>query len=89
MIAYLEKAFNVRRDELAPALLLFLYLFFAIGCYIMGQSVGDALFLSVFPSYLPQGIQEGFAVTFPRSSLPQSAAAPLRRLSAGRRWKGR
>jgi AAA family ATP:ADP antiporter len=56
VIRYLERALNVKREELAPAALLFLYLFFAIGCYIMGQSVGDALFLSAFPDYLPHGI---------------------------------
>jgi len=56
MIRYVEKALNVKREELAPAGLLFLYLFFAIGCYIMGQSVGDALFLSAFRTYLPHGI---------------------------------
>lgn len=56
MIELVEKALNLKREELAPAALLFLYLFFAIGCYIMGQSVGDALFLSAFPKYLPHGI---------------------------------
>jgi AAA family ATP:ADP antiporter len=56
MIRYVEKALNVKREELAPAALLFLYLFFAIGCYMMGQTVGDALFLSAFPTYLPHGI---------------------------------
>jgi AAA family ATP:ADP antiporter len=56
VIGHLERALNVKREELAPAALLFLYLFFAIGCYIMGQSVGDALFLSAFPNYLPHGI---------------------------------
>ena len=56
MIRYLETALDLKREELAPAALLFLYLFFAIGSYIMGQSVGDALFLSAFPAYLPHGI---------------------------------
>jgi AAA family ATP:ADP antiporter len=56
MTSYLEKAFNLRRNEFAPASLLFLFLFLAIGCYIMGQSVGDALFLAAFPKYLPQVI---------------------------------
>jgi len=56
VIRYVEAALNVKREELAPAALLFLYLFFAIGSYIMGQSVGDALFLSAFPAYLPHGI---------------------------------
>ncbi len=56
MTAYFERALNIRRGEFTPASMLFLYLFFAIGCYIMGQSVGDALFLSAFPSYLPHVI---------------------------------
>jgi AAA family ATP:ADP antiporter len=56
MIPYLEKTLNVRRDELAPASLLFLYLFLTIGCYIMGQSVGDAMFLKRYPNYLPHAI---------------------------------
>lgn len=56
MIRHFERALSLKREELAPAVLLFLYLFFAIGCYIMGQAVGDALFLSAFPKYLPQGI---------------------------------
>jgi ATP:ADP antiporter, AAA family len=56
VIGTIERAFNIKRTELAPAVLLFLYLFFAIGCYIMGQAVGDALFLTAFPTYLPQGI---------------------------------
>jgi len=56
MIPYLEKTLNVRRDELAPASLLFLYLFLMIGCYIMGQSVFDAMFLNVFPKNLPHAI---------------------------------
>ena len=55
MIRYVEKALNVKREELAPAALLFLYLFFAIGCYIMGKSVGKALFLGAFPAYYPHG----------------------------------
>jgi AAA family ATP:ADP antiporter len=53
VIRYLEKALNLKREELAPAILLFLYLFLAIGCYTMGQSVGKALFLGAFPAYLP------------------------------------
>ena len=56
MIGYLEKALNVRRHEFAPALLLFLYLFLVIAFYMMGQSVGDALFLNAFPNYLPHVI---------------------------------
>jgi hypothetical protein len=56
MIPYLEKALNVKRGEFRPASLLFLYLFLAIGCYVMGQAVGDAMFLSAFPAYLPHVI---------------------------------
>lgn len=57
MIAYLEKALNLRRAELAPASLLFLYLFMSIGSYIMGKSVAKALFLKAFSAaYLPYGI---------------------------------
>jgi len=56
MISYVEKALNVRREEFGPASLLFLYLFLIIGSYIMGQAVGDALFLSAFPTYLPHVI---------------------------------
>ncbi len=56
MIPYLERILNVRRGEFTPALLLFLYLFLAIGCYIMGTTVGDTMFLSAFPTYLPHVI---------------------------------
>ena len=56
MITYLEKALNVRRHEFVPAFLLFLYLFLVIAFYIMGQSVGDALFLNAFPNHLPHAI---------------------------------
>ena len=56
MIPYLERVLNVRRGEFTPASLLFLYLFLALFCYIMGQSVGDAMFLSAFPTYLPHVI---------------------------------
>jgi AAA family ATP:ADP antiporter len=56
MIPYLEKTLNVRRDELAPASLLFLYLFLTIGCYIMGQTAGVGMFLKVFPNYLPHAM---------------------------------
>jgi AAA family ATP:ADP antiporter len=61
MIPYLEKTLNVRRDELAPASLLFLYLFLIIGCYSMGQAVGDAIFLKAFRNYLPH-VRIGTAV---------------------------
>ncbi len=56
MSPYLERALNIRREEFRPASLLFLYLFLVIGAYIMGQAVGDALFLSAFPTYLPNVI---------------------------------
>lgn len=56
MIGHLEKALNVRRNEFAPASLLFLYLFLVIGCYIMGQSVGVPMFMHVFPKLLPHAI---------------------------------
>src|SRR2546428_11579820 len=47
------KAFGIRRNEVGPASLLFFYLFLIIGAYIMGQAVGNALFLEVFPRHLP------------------------------------
>src|SRR2546428_8173293 len=47
------KAFGIRRNEVGPASLLFFYLFLIIGAYIMGQAVGNALFLEVFPKHLP------------------------------------
>lgn len=56
MIRYLEKALNVRRQELAPASILFFYLFLVIAYYIQAQAVGDSLFLNAFPNYLPQAI---------------------------------
>jgi HEAT repeat protein len=45
--------FSMRRDEVGPASLLFFYLFLIVGAYIMGKSVGDALFLAVYPKHLP------------------------------------
>jgi len=56
MMASVQKMMGVRRDEFLPASLLFLYLFLVIGAYIIGQSVGDALFLSVYPKRLPHAI---------------------------------
>ena len=56
MIAYLEKALNVRRHEFVPALLLSLYLFLVIAAYITGKSVGVALYLDAFPNHLPHAI---------------------------------
>ena len=53
MIGHLERALNVRRNEFAPASLLFLYLFLVIGFYVMGRSVGKAMFLSIYRTYLP------------------------------------
>src|SRR5438874_1845082 len=47
------RVLGVRPGEGRPASLLFFYLFLMIGAYIMGQAVGDALFLSVFPRHLP------------------------------------
>ena len=56
MIAYLEKALNVRRHEFVPALLLFLCLFLVIASYITGKSVAVALYLNAFPNHLPHAI---------------------------------
>ena len=56
MMASVQKMLGVRRNEFLPASLLFLYLFLVIGAYIIGQSVGDALFLSVYPKHLPHAI---------------------------------
>lgn len=85
MMPYLEKALNVRREELRPASLLFLYLFLAIGVYIMGQTVGDALFLSAFPTYLPQVIIATAAVVgvFTSIYIRLSNRLRLERLIAG------
>jgi AAA family ATP:ADP antiporter len=54
--------FTMRRDEVGPASLLFLYLFLVIGAYLMGQAVGDSLFLSVYPKHLPYAMI-GSAIT--------------------------
>lgn len=51
-----EKLLNVRRSELRPASLLFLFLFLSIGSYIIGLSVGLAMFLNTFPNGLPHVI---------------------------------
>lgn len=56
MMASVQEMLGVRRNEFLPASLLFLYLFLVIGAYIIGQSVGDALFLSVYPKHLPLAI---------------------------------
>lgn len=47
------KMFSMRPGEFAPASMLFSYLFLAIGSFILGQSIGDAMFLDVFPRHLP------------------------------------
>ena len=50
MITHVQRMFSMRRDEVSRASLLFFYLFLVIGAYLMGQAVGNALFLKVFPS---------------------------------------
>ncbi len=56
MIGYVEKALNIKRGEMLPAFLLFLYLFLAIGAYMMGKSVGVALYLNAYKDRLPEAI---------------------------------
>ena len=51
-----EKLLNVRRSELRTASLLFFFLFLAIGSYIIGISVGLAMFLNAYPNGLPHVI---------------------------------
>jgi ATP:ADP antiporter, AAA family len=53
MTTYLEKALNLRRHEFLPASILFGYLFLSLATYIMGLSVGTAMFLSTYPNNLP------------------------------------
>ncbi|HET7842415.1 MAG TPA: MFS transporter [Terriglobia bacterium] len=53
MTTYLEKALNLRRHEFLPASILFGYLFLSLATYIMGLSVGTAMFLSAYPDNLP------------------------------------
>jgi AAA family ATP:ADP antiporter len=53
MINRIGRILSVRRDEAGPAALLFFYLFIVMGAYLMGQAVGDALFLQEFPKQLP------------------------------------
>ena len=53
MNTHVQRMFSMRRDEVGPASLLFFYLFLIVGAYIMGKSVGDALFLAVYPKHLP------------------------------------
>jgi AAA family ATP:ADP antiporter len=53
MINPVGGVFSMRREEVGLASLLFSYLFLVIGAYLMGQAVGDALFLAAFPRHLP------------------------------------
>jgi ATP:ADP antiporter, AAA family len=53
MTTYLEKVLNLRRNEFAPASILFGYLFLSLATYIMGLSTGTAMFLSAYPENLP------------------------------------
>jgi AAA family ATP:ADP antiporter len=53
MINPIGRMLSMRRNEAGPASLLFFYLFLAMGAYLMGQAVGDALFLQEFPRQLP------------------------------------
>ena len=55
-MTHVARIFNLRRNEVGPASLLFGYLFLVIGAYIMGQSIGDAMFLNAFPNHLPHVI---------------------------------
>src|SRR5690349_9435173 len=55
-MTHVARLFNLRRNEVGPASLLFGYLFLVIGAYIMGQSIGDAMFLNAFPNHLPHVI---------------------------------
>jgi len=62
MITHVQRIFSMRREEVGPASLLFFYLFLIIGAYLMGQAVGDSLFLSVYPKHLPYAMI-GSAIT--------------------------
>jgi AAA family ATP:ADP antiporter len=62
MISHMQRLFSLRRGEVGPASLLFFYLFLIIGAYLMGQAVGDSLFLSVYPNHLPYAMI-GSAIT--------------------------
>jgi len=53
MINPIGRMLSMRRNEAGPASLLFFYLFLAMGAYLMGVAVGDALFLQEFPRHLP------------------------------------
>jgi ATP:ADP antiporter, AAA family len=53
MIRNVGRMFGMRQDEIVPATLLFFYLFLVMGAYLMGQAVGDALFLDKYPKQLP------------------------------------
>ncbi len=56
MINRVGRLFALRREAAVPASLLFFYLFLVMGAYMMGQAVGDALFLDRFPTQLPDGM---------------------------------
>ena len=56
MIDSLGKLVSLRRSEVGVASLLFFYLFLMIGAFMMGQAVGSALFLAVFPRQLPSAM---------------------------------
>jgi AAA family ATP:ADP antiporter len=53
MINPIGRMLSLRRGEAVPAALLFFYLFLVMGAYLLGQAVGDALFLQEFPRQLP------------------------------------
>jgi AAA family ATP:ADP antiporter len=56
MTDYIGKLISVRPHEVGVASLLFFYLFVIIGAYMMGQAVGDALFLATYSEYLPHAM---------------------------------
>jgi AAA family ATP:ADP antiporter len=56
MIHYIGKLIQVRPHEVGVSSLLFFYLFVIIGAYLMGQAVGDALFLASYSKYLPHAM---------------------------------
>lgn len=70
MIEYVGRIFSLKRDEVVPASLLFLYLFVAVGAFVgMGQAVGDTLFLSVFPTHLPRAMIGSALLSLPFATL--------------------
>jgi len=56
MIRYLEKALNLRREEVLPATLLFAYLFLVLSAYISSRAAAKGLFVSTFRDYVPHAI---------------------------------